>query len=274
MSDTSGVFTLGCSTLGEFADGYRAFLKKRDKKVTFFYIPDRFSTAVKTANVDVYLVEGVATFANIKAKLPSTSVVVVADTPLLLTELPDAVPLDYDVANMLRMVLKPIKYAEFEAARLRHLRKAPDDYFVAHPVDVVDKLGLVIDKTAGGNILSPLNSITFQLTHSQREDVRKLLYLLLFKRIKISDFKNEVLRMTKATKSELLVDNLDKLTASLSKKFEAYSEAIKMHSAGRSINTFCDKRGIAVFEVKWLSRLVSTYKTDEDRGKAKKEAHV
>lgn len=168
MTDrTPPLFGLGTHSHGTFADSYRAWLIARNRRRKDARLPAmRWLSSMPAAvpAAEIYLLETVKLFVTLRPHLSPNATVVISDSPLLLMELPIQ-PLDWQ-PNGWSYRLQPVDYRAFEERRLR-LAATPTPWTEIGPA-TIDRLGLMIDESAVGEVLTPLNSLLYQLDYTVR----------------------------------------------------------------------------------------------------------
>lgn len=257
------VFTLGCTPLGKFADRYRNFLAKKNLRPRFWYTADKARPVDSKA--DVYLVETVSVFAAVKDKLNPNAITIVADSPLLLAELPSAYMADTTVEGMWRMKLHEPNLSLIDKARKHHKKHGDSKAYVKYPVEKVDVLGLIIDKVSGGNILSSMNAIMFQLSAAQRHLVRRELFRYLSGQIAVKALAAAIINHAGSSLSTYLSSSIREMEEVFAKKGPVYREGVALLQKGKSAETFAKRKKVSLFELRFLSKIVSQFNPDKKR---------
>lgn len=261
------VFSLGCTPLGVFAEQYRKYLvktKPKQKPLKMCYLP---SATSKVKPADVYLVETVVAFTRLRGQFLPNSIAVVADSPLLLVDMPAALPIDFSSEQVWKFRLHAVDFRALEKMRLEHAKTAAADAFKTHPFDRVDKLGLILDRLSGGSLLTSLNAITFQLSADKRKTVRAHLFAYLSGKFTPIKFSEAVKMTAGASASPIFNSSLKELTEALTSKGVLYREGVERLRTGKSIESFAKKNGISEFELRFLAKLTSEF---DERPKARK----
>lgn len=256
-----GLFGIGCTSLGVFADDYRSFFRKRNSRrrnkldmPSMLYVPV-FKPGLKQC--DIFLVETVATFIRIRDQIPNTSSVIISDSPLLLSELPGIKPLDW-MKDVWRFKVYQIDYAYFESERNKASSNNNTDIWVNTIPESIDRLGLIIDETSSGSLLTPVNSVVFQLAFSDRVLFRRTLAEYLAGVIDFSTFESTARNIVVQGQSntQIGIKSLNKVLEVLKTTGPIYQQACKSILHNRSPKKQLKGQEMTTFEVKYLTRLI------------------
>lgn len=266
----SPLFGIGTTSTAAFSEAYRAMCKKKGKKARIQYVVDGFMKPVKNS---LYLVETISAFISIKDKIPDGSVAVISDSPLLLNEIPDIVPLDYDKANSWKFILHPVNYREFDSLRSKNEKKPVPDFFKACKLTSLDRIGFVIDQTASGVVLTPLNALIRMMGFSSRAELRGLIGSYLASKITHGDLMKsaEKLLIRHKEKNQLTMEYLVKFGGITKYNGKDIRHAIHLNLNNKSFKKALSGSRVEPHEIKYLSKLV-TSKYPELRVKPKESA--
>lgn len=256
------LFGLGCTSLGAFTDDYRAWFKRRNKRrknkaemPLLAYVP-AFKATVKEA--DIYLMETVATFVSMRDKIPFDSAVVVSDTPLLLSELPGMKPLDW-LKDAWRFRLNAVDFSNFDMDRMAAFG-APEGIWADSTPTSLDRLGLIIDETASGTLLTPINSVMFQLNFMDRVIFRQAFAKYLSGTMDLTTFDNNMSNMITQSMADTAISlkALKQVVLMLKTQGPMYQNAVGAMLEKKSPNKFLKDANVTPFEIRYLTRLVTS----------------
>ena len=263
MPEPVVLFGLGTTSTGVFADQFRSWLRQRNRRrkvkttlPTIAYV-SAFKTSLPVA--DIYLFETVPTFISMRQHLPATAVAVIADSPLLLSEIPGLRPLDW-VRDAWRFRITPVDYPDFETLRGTAGRHPhPERWQHLAPVGI-DRLGLIIEETASGEMLTPVNSVMFQLNFIDRNIFRKALATYLAGLGDLVSFERAARSLIAASHNEnqVTVKSLSEIFDKLKTQGPLYQQAIACVIAKKSPAKHLKGTKITPFELKFLTRMVTT----------------
>ena len=265
------LFGLGCTSLGAFTDDYRLWFKRRNKRrknkaelPIMAYVPS-FKATVKDA--DIYLMETVATFVSMRDKIPFDSAVVVSDSPLLLSELPGVKPLDW-MKDAWKFRLNPVDFSQFETQRMAAFN-APEEIWVDATPTSLDRLGLIIDETASGTLLTPINSVMFQLNFMDRVIFRQALAKYLAGTMDLGTFDTNMTNMITQSQADTAISlkALKQVVTMLKTQGPMYQRACGAMLEKKSPNKHIKDANVTPFEIRYLTRLITS-----NTPKAKEEA--
>lgn len=254
------LFGVGVTSLGMFADGYRSFLRRRNSRRKN-PVPNPSLRYVGHGRIDlpvsdVYLVENVSTLVRVRALLAEGSTVVVADSPVLLSELPDLTPLDWQ-GDRWSFLLKPVDYAQFETKRAK---RTAASWLPCIP-EKADRLGLVIEETTGGLLSTPLNGICAQLNFADRHLFRIALARYLSGADDVKTFSTAARSLVGQSTgdSPLSTSLLNKLVQALKTTGPLYRQACATLRDKKNPTKLLKDTEVSLFEVRYFSKLVNTH---------------
>jgi hypothetical protein len=195
---------------------------------------------------------------------------------LLLNEIHDLVPLDYDKSNSWRFELHPVDIRAFERARTSLLKKERPGYFRRCEVTSLDRLGFVIDRTSSGAVLTPFNELIRLSDFSCRLAIRDLVAHLFAGNLTRKAFSTslEQTLIKHKNRSELAINAAEKFNRALKANYTKIQSAVTKQLSLKSFKSDIKGTKIQESEIRYFSRLVSAKYPEKKKKVPKKSEYV
>jgi hypothetical protein len=253
----SHLFGVGCSSIDSVwqqlvkALGYDKRTNTLNRVGKIQYIP---STTTKIKSAELYFVETVKTFIAVQRELDPKAAVIISDSPMLLNELPDVIPVDWQKKESWRFLFHPIDAASLASGIIKCIKRERE----FAEVIPIDRIGLIIEEKGDGLFLKALVNFSYQLDNMQRVRVREEVARYLLQQITIVELRT---RITAANQGgNIKQAAVAEVMSILETHGDVYIESIAKHLKGKSFKSLLKDTIISEFEIKYLAAICKALK--------------
>lgn len=250
----TAIFGLGATSLSAFSSKYIQWLKAKKQPLPNLHYLGSGSNYIKSSEGRLVLIDSVAIlFSNLKL-FHKDDRIIVADSPLLLMEIPNIEVLDLSenavkAGSYLVGKFNPTKFH----SSLKKSLKVKNDFATLN-WERLDQLGLIVDTTTSGVIASPIRSITAQLDHRQRIVFRQEIAKWLQKKQKLKDLLDHL--AVALGKSDLATALFNDFKKAATENEAVIQEAIAALIAVKSVKKILENSELTLFELKFLNKML------------------